>query len=163
MRWRMSWRAEKAANALAKRHYSCQSPESSQFVPPGEPIVLMTPEADALWVSLRQKAEYTDHDWPGAWMCTIFRNESRILSSELIREAVAATRFFWENPPENGFVTFVDPGKVRHKRDPGRCFIRAGFSLVGETKVNRLLVFQMLAENMPEAAEPIGYQRLFAW
>jgi len=77
------------------------------------------------------------------------------LSSELIREAVAATRFKMGEPPELGMVSFVDPDKVKHKRDPGRCFIKAGFKLVGETK-GGLLAFQMLEDAMPAPDAPLG-------
>jgi len=48
-------------------------------------------------------------------------------------------------------VTFVNAGKVKHKRDPGRCYLRAGFKRVGETK-GGLLAFQMLPAEMPEPA-----------
>jgi hypothetical protein len=50
-------------------------------------------------------------------------------------------------------VTFVDARKVRHKRDPGRCYIRAGFEPDGETK-GGLLAFRMRPEMMPEAEAP---------
>ena len=57
--------------------------------------------------------------------------------------------------PDLGMVTFVDAGKVRRKRDPGRCFLRAGFQRCGETK-GGLLAFQMLADEMPEPLAPRG-------
>lgn len=31
-------------------------------------------------------------------------------------------------------VTFVDESKTKHKRDPGRCYIRAGAQRDGKTK-----------------------------
>lgn len=156
MRWRLSNRADPAANVLAKRHYSCQSPESDQFVAPGCPVVLLTPAADALWVSLRQR--FVDHAWPGAWVCSLFRNEGPYLSSELIREAVAATLWAWGSPPHEGVITFVDPNQVRHKRDPGRCFLRAGFFPIGTTRKRRRLVFQLLPAAMPTEAAPLDAQ-----
>jgi hypothetical protein len=52
-------------------------------------------------------------------------------------------------------VTFVNASKVRHKRDPGRCYRHAGFKLVGETK-GGLLAWQLLPEDMPEAEKPLG-------
>lgn len=71
-----------------------------------------------------------------------------MLSSDLIKAAVAATIVVWE-PPDLGMVTFVNAAKVRRKRDPGRCFRRAGFLPVGETK-GGLLAFQLLPGVMPE-------------
>lgn len=149
--WRLSHRFDRRALPLADRHYNRQNVGSPQFVPPGSPVVLLTENADALWVSLKQKQEFMDHDWPGAWMNTLFRNESKILSSLLIRDAVAATLGIWGSPPPQGFVTFIDTTKVRHKRDPGRCYLKAGFKAVGYTKTNRLLVLQLLPEAMPES------------
>lgn len=48
----------------------------------------------------------------------------------------------WE-APALGMVTFVDAGKVKAKRNPGYCYLRAGFEHVGETK-GGLLAFQLL-------------------
>lgn len=77
------------------------------------------------------------------------------LSSELIRQAIAATRHFW-SPPELGMVTFVDETKTRRKRDPGRCYRRAGFDVAGRTKEDELLALIMPPERMPPAEMPIG-------
>lgn len=118
---------------IADRHYNRQSIGAPQFVPPGRCLVLLTEGADAFWVTSWPFAEYTKHAWAGAWMCSAFRNESAHLSSELIREAVAATRWKYPAVPALGMVTFVNPGKVRRKRDPGRCYLRAGFKRCGET------------------------------
>lgn len=160
MYWRLSYRAARAALPLANRHYSRQTPESGQFVAPGRCVVLTGINADALWVSLWQHPEYVDHAWPGAWLCSLFRNESAVLSSDLIRQAVAATRFVWPCVPPLGMVTFVDPAMVRRKRDPGRCFVRAGFRPCGATQ-GGLLAFQMPPDVMPEPEAPIlGQMRL---
>ncbi len=82
-------------------------------------------------------------------MCSAFRNEGAALSSTLITQAVAATReFFRGSPPELGMVTFVDRAKVRRKRDAGRCYLRAGFRVCGET-AGGLLALQLLPSEMP--------------
>lgn len=159
MNWRLSWRADPKANALAKRHYTCQSPDSRQFVPPGRCVVLRTPEADAVWVTSWPKAEYVRHAWAGAWVCSMFRNETdgRLLSSDLIRDAVAATRWLWPDVPLLGMVTFVDASKTRRKRDPGRCYVRAGWTRLQErTKEDGLIVLQLLPDEMPNPAPPLG-------
>lgn len=134
MNWRLSHRADPVAVPLADRHYNRQKVGSPQFVPPGRCIVLLTDGPDALWVSSWPFAEYVKHDWAGAWVCSCFRNEGLIRSSELIREAVAVSRYFWGDPPEIGMVTFVDTEKVRKKRDWGRCYLKAGFRNAGHTK-----------------------------
>jgi hypothetical protein len=149
MRWQRSDRFDPALCALADRHYSRRAIGSPQFVPPGRCVVLRTEPADAVWVTSWPFAEYVRHAWAGAWVCSIFRNESPHLSSELIREAVAATRHVWPDVPDLGMVTFVDAGKVRPKRDPGRCYLRAGFRRAGETK-GGLVALQMLPADMPD-------------
>lgn len=87
-------------------------------------------------------------------MNSLFRNEGAGLSSELIREAVAATRGVWPAVPDLGMVSFVDASKTRKKRDPGRCYRKAGFRHVGFTK-GGLWVYQMLPHEMPDAEQPL--------
>lgn len=93
----------------------------------------MTADGKAVWASLKQHAVHQKHAWPGAWVNTLFRNEGAGLSSELITSAVDLTVEKWGEPPR-GIITFVDPGKVRRKRDPGRCYLRAGWAHLGWTK-----------------------------
>lgn len=169
MRWCLSWRADQRSRAVADRHYNRQKVGAPQFVPPGRCLVLRTADSGALWVTSWPFAEYTKHAWKGAWINSAFRNERRdlYLSSELILEAVAATRWFaateptWrvQPEPELGMVSFVDASKVRQKRDPGYCYIKAGFVLVGETKDDGLLAFQLTPDRMPPARAPLGAQQ----
>jgi hypothetical protein len=147
VKWQLSDRADPVTRQIADRHYNRQKIGAPQFVPPGRCLVLRTELGDAFWITSWPFAEYVKHAWPGAWVCSAFRNESPHLSSELIREAVAATRSVWE-PPDLGMITFVNRDKVRRKRDPGRCFLRAGFTNIGETK-GGLVALQLLPENMP--------------
>lgn len=156
MNWTLSHRADPRALPIADRHYNRQKVGSPQFVPPGRCIVLLTENADALWVTSWPFAEYVKHAWAGAWVCSCFRNESSTLSSQLIKEAVAITRGIYGEPPELGMITFVNADKVRRKRDPGRCFKKAGFEHVGKTK-GGLVALQMKPEQMPDpqvAVEP---------
>jgi hypothetical protein len=151
----MSWRADPHARAIADRHYNRQAIGAPQFVPPGRCLVLTTDTA--LWITSWPFAEYVKHAWAGAWVCSAFRNEGAVLSSELITAAVAATRWQWPDVPDLGMVTFVDPSKVRRKRDPGRCFRRAGFEPVGYTG-SGLVALQLLPDGMPAPIPPDGAQ-----
>lgn len=160
MPWCLSWRADPVAAAMADRHYSRQKAGTAQFVPPGRCLVLVAVDNRAVWTTSWPMAEFTHHAWAGAWVCSIFRRESDCAyrASDLIVAAVAATRWRWPDVPDLGMITFVDAGAVLHKRDPGRCFLRAGFRLVGKTKVNGLLAFQMRPGEMPDALAPVGAQ-----
>lgn len=155
--WTLSNRADADALPLANRHYNRQSPDSPQFVPPGRCLVLLTRNRDALWITSWPFAQYVKHAWAGAWVCSCFRNEGQTLSSELIREAVAVTRWKWRNVPSLGMITFVDTEKVRKKRDFGRCYRRAGWQVCGESK-GGLLCLQLLPNEMPDPVEPPGIQ-----
>jgi hypothetical protein len=154
--WRRSWKSDPAALALAERHYNRQRPGTPQFMPPGRTLVLVA--EGAVWGSVAQSHGPN----AGAWVCSIFRNEGAGLSSELVRDAVAATRAAWGEPPARGFLTYVNPGKLRRKRDPGRCFLRAGFELVGETEAaeehgrDPLLVFRLAPERFPAPLVPLA-------
>lgn len=79
--------------------------------------------------------------------------------SELILEAVAATRAVYGDAPPLGMVTFVNAEKVRRKRDPGRCYLRAGFRRVGLT-AGGLVALQLLPAGMPPPCAPLGMQRV---
>lgn len=156
--WNVAHRCHPAAAALADRHYSRQHIGAANMMPPGRCLVLVTRECDAVWGTGWPFAEWVRHAWAGAWMCTIFRNESPHLSSELIREAVAVTRWHYGEPPPLGMVTFVKADAVRRKRDPGRCFRKAGFSHVGFTQ-GGLWAFQLPPDAMPAPLMPIGAQQ----
>jgi len=167
MHWQESYRASVCGNQIAKRHYTCQSPDSGQFVPPGRCLVLLTSCFQSLWVTSWPFPEYVRHAWPGAWICSLFRNESTHRASVLIREAVAATRFHFGNPPALGMMTFIDrnkvrPTKVRGKEVWGWTYRKAGFVEVGETK-GGLLALQLLPDAMPQPEAAGGTQlKLFA-
>jgi len=151
--WTISNRADPHCAEIADRHYSRQTIGSPQFVPPGRCLVLSAPKA--YWITSWPFAEYTKHAWAGAWICSAFRNEGQGLSSTLIREAVAATLWRWETPPDLGMVTFVDQSKTRSKKDPGYCFQCAGFERVGKTK-SGLVSLQLLPDKMPEPEPALG-------
>ena len=112
---------------LADRHYSRQKPGTNQFMPPGKTMVLRSAEGDVvfgwLWQMIRDDGQL-------GYNCSIFRNESARRSSEIILEAETAAVTEWG--ANRGF-TYIDPGSVRHKRDPGRCFLRAGWKFVKKT------------------------------
>jgi hypothetical protein len=130
-------KGDTSCRALADRHYSRQHPGSPQFCRPGRNLVLRTALGNAVWVTWKGIRD----DGLDAWECTIFRNESSYLSSELIKEAVDLTKKYWGKLPPDGIITTVDPKKVQ-SINPGCCFKKAGWKYIGKTKVNKLIILQ---------------------
>jgi hypothetical protein len=108
---------------LADRHYSRQKPGTNQFMPPGKTIVLRSARGDVVFGWLWQEKR---DDGQTGYCCSIFRNESPRLSSEIILEAERFAVAAWGN--HRGF-TYVSPHNVRPKRNPGWCFMQAGWRL----------------------------------
>jgi len=119
------------ARAIFDGHYSryvyVDGRKPKLFVGPGEKMVLMTPDALALFVWRK----FISLDRQEGVSCAAFRNEGPSRSSALI---VAAMVIAWERWPGQRLYTYVNPGKVRRKRDPGRCFLRAGWRHWGWSK-----------------------------
>lgn len=163
MYWMLSDRADAQVVPVADRHYNRQKVGAPQFAPPGSCLVLKTTGATAFWITSWPFAEYVKHAWPGAWICSAFRNEAPQLhqSSSLIRDAVAVTRHFYGEPHALGMVTFIDPSKTRRKRDPGRCFRRAGFIPANPPMTKGgLVALQLWPRDMPDPEPCIGMSGL---
>lgn len=171
MYWKLVTTADVRARLLADRHYSRQNPGTPCFTPPGNSIVLLGLNDDALWVSHRpdpkaglalKRADGFDYyDNP------YFRNESGRTASELILEALAVTRHIWQDyEPPHGFHSFVNPRKVKptmRRGVPvyGWVFEKAGFQLSPDlTKSRKLLRYIMpLTDFMAiEAVAPVYEQ-----
>lgn len=166
MIWSLSHRADPVAAVVADRHYSRGKPGTPQFVPPGRCYVMTAP-GPCYWVTSWPFAEYVRHAWAGAWVCSAFRREGGdVAASEMIRQAIAATRAHYGDPPALGMITFIDRAKVPplHTRKGdvwGYTYRKAGFIDAGETK-GGLLALQLLPDAMPEAERALGGQvRLF--
>lgn len=160
MIWQISFRADQKARVIADRHYNRQKIGAPQFVPPGRCFVLR--QKRALWVTSWPFAEYVKHAWAGAWVNSCFRRQGgRQIASGMIRDAVAATRWYWPDIPSLGMITFIDESKIRAKEQDqiGRCYKEAGFHHCGFSE-GGLWTFQMLPEEMPAPEPPIGVTTL---
>lgn len=160
MQWRVCSGSDPDARLLADRHYSRQTVGHHKFTPPGRTFVLKT--KGAYWVTSWPFPEYVRHKWKGAWICSAFRNEIPLeertpetRSSALILQAVQATQFHYGEAPDIGFLTFVDKEKTRPKKNPGFCFIKAGFRPVG-TSEGGLVALILPKEKMPTPLSAIG-------
>lgn len=158
MPWALSHRCDPFGRQIADRHYNRRSHGAPNFVPPGRCLVLTakTERGRALWVTSWQLAEYTKHAWAGAWVCSAFRNEGAGLSSDLIRAAVAATVWKYGSAPKpHGFITFVNRNKTKPKKNPGFCYLQAGWEPCGRTK-GGLHALRLSPEKMPPPRAPLG-------
>jgi hypothetical protein len=133
--WWLTKEGDKDCLALYERHYSCYQYRDGrkrlQFVGPGEKIVLRTEHCDAMWVW----RYFHDDSGQQGINCAIFRNESRHQSSQLIRQADQIADLLW---PDSRHYTYVDPAQVASK-NPGFCFICAGWKRCGRTKKGLLI------------------------
>lgn len=109
------------------RYFYADGRKPKLFVGPGEKLVLLTPDALALFVWRK----FISMDRQEGVSCAVFRNEGPMLSSTLI---IAAQEIAWARWPGQRLYTYIDPKKTRHKRDPGRCFLRAGWKHWGWSK-----------------------------
>ena len=129
--WIVGQDGEPELYAMYHRHYSSwknRHPKVAQFVGPGQHIVLTLPDRTALFVW----RNFIDDSGQKGINCAVFRNESKILSSNLIREADAIADFIW---PGERHYTYVRAEAIK-SRNPGYCFICAGWKRCGYTKAN---------------------------
>jgi hypothetical protein len=155
--WKEVSKCDAQAREIARPHYSRAKPDSQELGPPGQKIVLVGEDGKALWGSHRPApwAGVKRMDGFEGHSCFIFRNCGGPLSSLLIKEAVGFTAKRWGVAP---FITYVAMDKVRRKRDPGRCFIRAGFHPVAvknKTKHGRMLRLEMSSELVEKCLQGI--------
>ena len=135
------------ARRLADKHYSRKTFGATLFVGPGEKMVLLTPENDALFV---WRLSVYRLDGQEGIECTLFRNEGRHLSSDLIREACL---WAWQRWPGERLFSYVDTRKVQSEH-PGYCFLMAGWQKCGHNKSGHLLI---LENTEPQTEVPGGY------
>ncbi len=139
--------------ALYNRHYSARPlihaasvRRQRGILSPGESLTLLTVTCDALF-AWRKGIDDCIPPQTGV-NCAVFRNESSILSSELVKEA---DYLAWQKWPGERLYTYVNVDKVRHKRDPGRCFIKAGWKVCGKSKGGLVIL-----EILPSPGAPQG-------
>jgi len=113
---------------LADRHYSRGMVGAVQFMPPGRTLVLrdMLGEIVFGWLWCLEGLRY---DKQAGFCCTIFRNESKRRSSDVILEAEAVAVAKWGR---NRMFTYVDPDHVASP-NPGYCFKMAGWIFAGKS------------------------------
>ena len=128
------------ARAIFRRHYSyrpyADGRDPAKFVGPGQNMVLLTPDARALFVWRK----FISLDNQQGVNCSVFRNEGGGLSSVLILEAM---RLAWARWPGERLYTYVNALKIRGS-NAGYCFKRAGWKTCGITKARKLVILEAL-------------------
>jgi len=135
--WWLTKDGDRDCLALYERHYSCyhyaDGRKRTQFVGPGEKVVLRTEAGDAMFVwrkFIDDCINQTNGERQTGINCAVFRNEGTHTSSELIRQADAIADCLW---PHSRHYTYVRAEAIRSK-NPGFCFIKAGWKRCGMTK-----------------------------
>jgi hypothetical protein len=130
------------------RHYSASryadGRDRTQFLGPGNKLVLRTEDGRAVFAWRRFIDDCIDQrtgERQHGVNCAVFRNESEYLSSSLIRFADAIADETWT---DRRHYTYVDSKKVASK-NPGYCFIAAGWRRCGMTK-GGLIVLERLRQ-----------------
>jgi hypothetical protein len=137
-----NWYALKDGDAMARglfdrhysRHFYADGRKPKLFVGPGSKMVLMTSDGTALFVWRK----FISGDGQRGVNCAIFRNEGRLLSSDLILEA---EQIAWQRWPGERLYTYVNPQGIKSS-NPGYCFLKAGWRKCGITKVNKLIILE---------------------
>jgi hypothetical protein len=129
-----------AALTLFGRHYSAlpyrDGRDRRRFVGPGFRMVLLTPDARALFCWRKFKS--LDHQ--EGVNCAVFRNEGSSYgrSSDLI---TAAMGLAWTRWPGERLYTYVNAKRVASP-NPGFCFKSAGWSRCGTTATRKLHILE---------------------
>lgn len=119
------------AKHYSKYHYK-DGRNPNRFVGPGERIVLIGKNNDALFVWRK----FISGDGQNGINCSVFRNESKILSSILLGQAEMIAKQKW---PNERFYTYVNPRKIK-STNPGYCFKVNGWKQCGKTKARKLII-----------------------
>lgn len=140
--WQQTGKFNPYGAALADRHYSRRKIGSPQFMPPGQTLVLVSPTLDAVfgWWRPHPRSGIEAMNGLDGWTCTIFRNESRFLSSTMILVAEQELLTRYPCGPD-GLLTYVADKKIR-STNPGFCFKQAGWRAIGRSADGKKTLLQ---------------------
>jgi len=148
----MNWNQVRDGDTLAlqifARHYTFRrykdkrrdDPKNrmrNRIVGPGEYIMLIGNGIEALFVWKK----FRDLSGQRGVCCSVFRNESHVVSSDLILEAEEYAMQKW---PGERMYTMVNAKRIRSS-NPGCCFLKAGWHRCGTTR-NGLIVLEKIGK-----------------
>lgn len=142
MRWTVTTKADQRPRLLADRHYTRVKPGHPMWTRPGYVQILYLEQKSGRAAAFCWWRPKWESGIPGTARkdglrcieCTLFRNESRWRSSDLIHSAMDSLQT-WEHARDveipDGVITGVSAGKTAQGRAPdhlpGHCFRAAGW------------------------------------
>jgi hypothetical protein len=147
MNWLPAHDGDARVFAVMQRHYSFHAYSDGRrqnkryrnrnlIVGPGEKMVLMTVNCDAIFVWKK----FFDSSGQSGINCAVFHNESSVLSSVLILEA---EQLAWQRWPGQRLYTYVNQDKIK-SANPGYCFKCAGWKQLAYRTGSGLIVLEKL-------------------
>lgn len=138
MVWQRVGKFDPRTAALADRHYSRRKVGSPQFMPPGQTVILLSHDEQAVfgWWRPHPDSGISSMNGLDGWTCTIFRNESPTLSSAMIFDGELALYQAGYDIGPDGLLTYVWDSRVR-STNPGFCFKKAGWKCIGRSADGR--------------------------
>lgn len=160
--WLRSHKYDPIGAALADGHYSRRKIGSPQFMPPGETLVLVSPDGASVfgWWRPDPRSGIKGMNGLDGWTCTIFRRTGGTRASDAIlaaeSELVAYATERWSGTAfpvcgPDGLLSYVWKKKVRSS-NPGFCFKCAGWR-AHPTKPKSTKGKLLLWKPWPEAGE----------
>lgn len=155
--WYETDECDPRARALADRHYTRRRPGTPRFCRPGWNLVLWCEGAVFVWWRPKWEAGIERMDRLRAIECTLFRNETPHLSSEMIRDAVACV-LNWTHAEPAMLITAIGVPQTAARRSrqagPGECFRRAGWEEYEHPNPRANRVWLRAAGPWPKARTP---------
>jgi len=149
--WWLTHDGDRDCLALYERHYSVRQYRDGRrrhlFCGPGEKVVLRTWAGDAMFVWRRftdDCVEARSGQRQTGVNCAAFRNEGTARSSSLVSQADAIADCLW---PDRRHYTYVDPSRIA-SRNPGYCFLCAGWRRCGRTQGGLVILERVIAEGL---------------
>ncbi len=136
--WWLTKDWDKDCLELYERHYSCyqykDGRKRTQFVGPGEKVVLRTEAADAMFVWRR----FIDRGGECGIYCSIFRNEGIYRSSDLIQQADKIADCVWSCCRHYTYIR----AEAIASTNPGFCFLKAGWRRLKRRTGSGLIILE---------------------
>lgn len=146
--WWLTKDGDRTCLALYEQHYSAHRYKDGRvrklFCGPGEKVVLRTFDGAAFWVWRKFTDDSVDARTglrQAGINCAAFRNVGTSRSSVLVAQADAIADCLW---PDCRHYTYINAAKIA-SRNPGYCFLVAGWRRCGQTK-GGLLILEKTAD-----------------